>query len=314
MSPRSGLDNQAYYDDFAGWYERERHLPYHRMLDDLEVEVVRRYGTGKDVFAHLVHDSSPRATQPFVVFDCGSVPPNLIESELFGHERGAFTGAHGEHPGAFERAHGGTLFLDEIGELPIDLQPRLLRVLDNRRVRRVGGTKDRQIDVRIVAATNRDLAALISAKHFRQDLYFRLAAAIVQLPPLRDRLDDLPVLVSRLLLDLGRADVTIDEDTLRTLGAHTWPGNVRELKNALARALAFVDDAVLQPRHLRLIQPPSDHALLDGLPLGGYPLDGIERVAIKQTVLQAGGNKLRAARTLGIAPSTLYEKLKKYSL
>lgn len=281
---------------------------------DVTVALTGETGTGKDVFAHLIHDNSPRSSQPFVVFDCGSVPPNLIESELFGHDRGSFTGAHSDHPGAFERAQGGTLFLDEIGELPIDLQPRLLRVLDNGRVRRVGGTKDRQIDVRIVAATNRNLATLIAEKQFRQDLYFRLAAAIVQLPALRDRLEDLPLLVPRLLADLGRPDVVVDVAAFNVLSAHVWPGNVRELKNALARALAFVDGSLLEARHLRLIQPPSDHAQLDGLPLAGYTLDGIERVAIKQTVLQAGGNKVRAAKALGIAPSTLYEKLKKYSL
>src|SRR5215831_2935182 len=178
---------------------------------EVTVTLTGETGTGKDVFAHLIHDTSPRADQPFVVFDCGAVPPNLVESELFGHERGAFTGAHAEHPGAFERAGGGTLFLDEIGELPLELQPRLLRVLDNRSVRRVGGTKDRKIDVRIIAATNRDLGALVAAKQFRQDLYFRLAAAVVSLPPLRERLDDLPLLAPRLLQDLGRGDVVITE-------------------------------------------------------------------------------------------------------
>src|SRR4030095_8182533 len=156
-----------------------------------------------------VHDISPRAAGPFVVFDCGAVPANLVESELFGHERGAFTGAHSEHPGAFERARGGTLFLDEIGELPLELQPRLLRALDNRSVRRVGGTRDRRVDVRIIAATNRDLPALVASKHFRQDLYFRLAAAVVQVPPLRERLDDLALLVPRLLVDIGRGDVQV---------------------------------------------------------------------------------------------------------
>ena len=281
---------------------------------DVTVTLTGETGTGKDVFAHLVHDSSPRAGQPFVVFDCGAVSPNLVESELFGHERGAFTGAHAEHPGAFERAHGGTLFLDEIGELPIELQPRLLRVLDNRLVRRVGGTKDRQIDVRIVAATNRDLGTLIAAKQFRQDLYFRLAAAVVNLPPLRERIEDLPLLVPRLMADLGRGDLIIANATLETLGAHAWPGNVRELKNALACAIAFTEAGIMEPRHLRLTEPPTEHAHLDGLPLGGHTLESIERVAIRQTVSRVSGNKVHAARTLGIAPSTLYEKLKRYGL
>jgi two-component system NtrC family response regulator len=281
---------------------------------DVTVTLIGETGTGKDVFAHLVHDSSPRAGEPFVVFDCGAVPANLVESELFGHERGAFTGAHAEHPGAFERAEGGTLFLDEIGELPIELQPRLLRVLDNRLVRRVGGTRDRQANVRIVAATNRDLAALVAAKQFRQDLYFRLAAAIVNLPPLRERLDDLPLLVANLLVDLGRGNVLVTASTFDALRAQSWPGNVRELKNALACGLAFADSGVLETRHLRFVEPPAEFAVLDRLPLGGHKLHSIERAAIRQTLLQSGGNKVHAARALGIAPSTLYEKLKKYEL
>jgi DNA-binding NtrC family response regulator len=283
---------------------------------EVTVTLTGETGTGKDVFAHLLHDTSPRADEPFVVFDCGAVPPNLVESELFGHERGAFTGAHAEHPGAFERADGGTLFLDEIGELPLDLQPRLLRALDNRSVRRVGGTKDRKIDVRIIAATNRDLGALVAARQFRQDLYFRLAAAVVTLPPLRERIDDLALLAPRLLQDLGRGDVVITETAFSALRAHSWPGNVRELKNVLACALAFVEpgQGAVEPRHLRFIDPPSDEAVLDRLPLGGHALGHLERAAIRQTLIAARGNKVQAARTLGIAPSTLYEKLKKYGL
>ncbi len=281
---------------------------------DVTVTLTGETGTGKDVFAHMVHDMSLRASRPFVVFDCGAVPANLVESELFGHERGAFTGAHAEHPGAFERAQGGTLFLDEIGELPLDLQPRLLRALDNHAVRRVGGTTDRRIDVRIVAATNRDLGALVSGKQFRQDLYFRLAAAIVQLPPLRDRLDDLPLLVPRLLRDLGRDEIVIPEATIAALRAHTWPGNIRELKNVIATALALVGSGPPEPRHLRFVATPSEETALDRLPLGGHSLVALERAAIRQTLLTARGNKVHAAKALGIAPSTLYEKLKKYGL
>ena len=281
---------------------------------EVTVTLVGETGTGKDVLAHLTHELSPRARQPFVVFDCGAVSPNLIESELFGHERGAFTGAHAEHPGAFERAAGGTLFLDEIGELPLDLQPRLLRVLDNGLVRRVGGTRDRRVDVRIVAATNRDLGALVSGRQFRQDLYFRLAAAIVSLPPLRERLEDLPHLVARLLMDLDREDIVIVPSVFETLRAHPWPGNVRELKNVLACALAFVDGGVLEPRHLRLAEPPAEQTLLERMPLAGHALHALERAAIKQTLAQLSGNRVHAARALGIAPSTLYEKLRKYGL
>jgi DNA-binding NtrC family response regulator len=270
-------------------------------------------GTGKDVLAHAIHDVSERATGPFVVFDCGAVPPNLIESELFGHERGAFTGAHAEHAGAFERAMGGTLFLDEIGELPLDLQPRLLRALESRRVRRVGGTRDRQVDVRILAATNRDLAALVSAKAFRQDLYFRLAGAVVQIPPLRERLDDLAHLVPELLASLGRDDIAVPRGTLEHLRRHRWLGNVRELKNALACALAFVDAGVLEPRHVRLASAAPGPAQLEQLPLGGQTLASVEQVTIEQTLAMTGGNKTHAARLLGISPSTLHEKLRRYA-
>jgi DNA-binding NtrC family response regulator len=236
-----------------------------------------------------------------------------MESELFGHERGAFTGAYGAHVGALERANGGTLFLDELGELPLELQSRLLRVLDERVVRRVGGAQPIPLDVRIVAATNRDLQAMVAEKRFRQDLFFRIAAAVIRLPPLRERKEDLPQLVDHLLADLERPDVCLSEGALETLRAHDWPGNVREVKNALAYALTFVDGRVLDRKHLQLIEPAGDSEL-DHLPIGGRLLDAVERVAIKQTLLKAQGNKLRAARMLGIASSTLYKKMKQYGL
>ena len=270
-------------------------------------------GTGKDVLAHAVHEQSARASGPFVVFDCGSVAANLAESELFGHERGSFTGAIGTHVGAFERADGGTLFLDEIGELPIDLQPRLLRVLETRRVRRVGGSQERQLDVRVVSATNRQLRGDVSAGKFREDLFFRLAAAVVPVPPLRARTQDLTWLIRDLLRDLGRADVVVADAALSVLKDHEWPGNVRELKNALACALAFADAGVLEPRHLHL-SPVGDRDLegVDLPYLGGQSLQYLERIAIRQTLTQTQGNKALAAKTLGVSVSTLYEKLKKY--
>jgi len=277
---------------------------------DVTVTFIGETGTGKDVAAHAVHEASARAGAPFVVFDCGAVAPNLVESELFGHERGAFTGAHAEREGAFERARGGTLFLDEIGELPLDLQPRLLRALDSRSIRRVGGGRDRATDVRIIAATNRDLAALVEARQFRQDLYFRLAAAVVPLPPLRERLEDLPLLVPQLLADLGRGFVHVSEATYEQLAARRWPGNVRELKNVLAYALAFADAGVLEADMLRFAPETSAASSLERLPLGGHALTALEGVAIRQTLALTRGNKVQAARLLGIATSTLYEKLK----
>jgi DNA-binding NtrC family response regulator len=287
---------------------------------DVTVTLVGETGSGKDLVAHALHDESARSTGPMVVFDCGSVAANLAESELLGHERGAFTGAVSTHAGAFERAHGGTLFLDEIAELPLDLQPRLLRALESRRVRRVGGKVDRRVDVRVVAATHRDLRAEVAAGRFREDLYFRLAVAVVNVPPLRKRLDELPDLVASLLADLGRADLRASEATLTLLRSHTWPGNVRELKNTLACAVALLDPGIrsLEPVHIRLLvgsDPKGTTAApIDALPLAGHSLDNIERAAIRQTLRHTDGNKANAARTLGIAISTLYEKLKKFGI
>jgi DNA-binding NtrC family response regulator len=286
---------------------------------DVTTTLLGETGCGKDLLAHAIHYQSARAGGPFVVFDCGAVAANLAESELLGHERGAFTGAVTAHPGAFERANGGTLFLDEVGELPVDLQPRLLRALESRKVRRVGGRLDRTIDVRVIAATNRDLRTDVAARRFREDLFFRLAVAVIPVPPLRERLDDLLELVESLLVDLGRPDLRVSPATLVALRAHRWPGNVRELKNVLSCAVALIDPATmtLEPAQVRLEEssPLQDHvARLDRLPLGGQTLDRIERVAIRQTLAQADGNKVSAARTLGIAVSTLYEKLKKYGL
>jgi transcriptional regulator with PAS, ATPase and Fis domain len=284
---------------------------------DVTVTLSGETGVGKDILAHELHNQSARKDGPMVVFDCGSVAANLAESELLGHERGAFTGAVTAHAGAFERAHGGTLFLDEVAELPLDLQPRLLRALESRRVRRVGGRVDRRVDVRVLAATNRDLRADVAAGRFREDLYFRLAVAAVSVPPLRKRLDDLPQLTYGLLADLGRGELRVSDGALAMLRAHAWPGNIRELKNALACAIAFVDPGapMLEPKHLRLLAAIEQaDAGLDGLPLAGQALARIECAAIRQTLAQADGNKMFAARTLGIAVSTLYEKLKKYGL
>jgi DNA-binding NtrC family response regulator len=287
---------------------------------DVTVTLFGETGSGKDLIAHALHEQSGRAGGPMVVFDCGSVAANLAESELLGHERGAFTGAVVSHAGAFERAHGGTLFLDEIAELPLDLQPRLLRALESRRIRRVGGKVDRRVDVRVVAATHRDLRAEVAAGRFREDLYFRLAVAVVQVPPLRRRLEEMPDLVYSLLRDLGRPDLRASEATIATLRAHAWPGNIRELKNTLACAVALVDAQVktLEPHHVRLLAGASTrdpHATeVDALPLAGLSLDRIEQAAIRQTLRHVSGNKASAARSLGIAISTLYKKLKEFGI
>jgi DNA-binding NtrC family response regulator len=285
---------------------------------EVTVILVGETGVGKDVAARALHANSPRAGGPFVVFECGSVAANLAEMELLGHEQGAVTGAVTAHAGAFERADGGTLFLDEVAELPLDVQARLLHALESRCVRRVGGRGDRPVDVRIVAATNRNLRTEVAAGRFREDLLFRLAMAVVDIPPLCRRLEDLPEIVRGLLSDLGRDDLRLSDAALGALRAHPWPGNVRELKNALACAVAFVDGGVttLEERHFaRLGRAAGDDASwIDSLPLGGQALERIERAAIRQTLVLMQGNKVHAARSLGIALSTLYLKLKKYEL
>jgi DNA-binding NtrC family response regulator len=284
---------------------------------ELGITLIGETGTGKDVLARAIHEASPRAARPFVVFDCGAVAPSLIESELFGHEKGAFTGALAERQGAFERAHGGTLLLDEIGELSIELQPKLLRALEQRCVRRVGGSEDIAVDVRILAATNRDLEKAVRAGKFREDLFFRLSAAMLDVPPLRERKEDLPALATHFLSESGRA-LALAPETLAALESYDWPGNVRELRNAIAGALAMADGPTLLPEHLVFFrrQPPRATTPATALPAvaAGPSLEHAERAAIEQALQQSGGNKTRAARALGIASSTLYEKIKKYAL
>ncbi|GAB4207180.1 MAG: hypothetical protein OHK0013_24560 [Sandaracinaceae bacterium] len=197
-------------------------------------------GTGKDVLARAIHASSPRRSKPFVVVDCGAVVGTLIESELFGHEKGAFTGATAARQGAFEMAHGGTLFLDEIGELPLDLQPKLLRALEQRAFRRVGGNKEIRVDIRVIAASKRNLKMEVARGKFREDLYFRLAVVPIEVPPLRERREDIPLLSERLLADVARSEgkppLAVGKEALEALAGHDWPGNVRELRNVLERA------------------------------------------------------------------------------
>jgi DNA-binding NtrC family response regulator len=211
---------------------------------DTTVLITGETGAGKELVAEALHDHSPRnqSKGPFVVLDCGSIPPNLIESELFGHERGAFTGATNSYAGAFERAHGGTVFLDEIGELPLGMQPKLLRVLERKEVRRVGGSKTIEVDVRIVAATNRDLGVEVNRGRFREDLYYRLAVARVHVPPLRERKDDLPLLIEHILSTTpGGETASIAQETIDLMMKHDWPGNVRELRNVIERAVLLAE-------------------------------------------------------------------------
>jgi DNA-binding NtrC family response regulator len=292
---------------------------------DLTVTLIGETGTGKDVLAHAIHDVSPRRAGPFVVFDCAAVPPSLIESELFGHEKGAFTGAVAARAGVFERAHGGTLFIDEIGELPLELQPKLLRALEQRQVQRLGGASPQAVDVRIVAATNRDLAARVEAGAFRQDLFFRLSTAVLHVPPLRERLEDLPELIAHFLAQTGRT-LAVTPAALAQLRAHAWPGNVRELKNAIASGAALATGGALDVKDLVFLRPggtvtprlPTERAGSGKIPAPPGPpggsLQAQERLAIQRALKDHGGNRTHAARALGIAVSTLYTKLKKYGI
>jgi DNA-binding NtrC family response regulator len=294
---------------------------------DLTILLMGETGTGKELFARAIHERSRRSGGPLVVIDCSAVAPGLIESELFGHEKGAFTGADQARKGAFERAQGGTVFLDEIGELPLDLQPKLLRALEQRTVKPVGGSDEREVDVRIIAATHRNLEAEVTAGRFREDLFFRLSVVTVDLPPLRERREDLPLLAQNILSQRGA--FTLAADTLDLLQDYEWPGNVRELRNALDSAAAVCTGNVVRAADLMFFRrrtTSSDKFAVDGekngntqppqnpLPLAGQSLESLEKAAIAQTLEQCGGNKSAAARALGIAPSTLYEKLKKYGL
>lgn len=213
-------------------------------------------GVGKDVFARQIHLQSPRANKPYVAINCAAIPETLLESTLFGYERGAFTGANKTQEGKFEAANGGTLFLDEIGDLPIELQAKLLRVIQDRMVERLGSNKSLEVDVRIVAATNRDLASQVSSGKFREDLYYRLAVFPIAIPPLRERMDDV-VPLAELFLErygqtMGRVGLTLSEAAKSAMSSHTWPGNVRELENAVQRALLMADGTTVEPEHLEL--------------------------------------------------------------
>jgi transcriptional regulator with PAS, ATPase and Fis domain len=280
---------------------------------DLTVLIGGETGVGKDVLARAIHANSHRAKKPFVVFDCAAVAPTLIESELFGHQKGAFTGATDSREGAFARADGGTLFLDEIGELALDLQPKLLRALEQRTVRPVGGAREQPVDVRILAATHRKLDEAVKEGRMRQDLYFRLSVVSIDVPPLRQRREDLPLLVDKIMRAHGRV-VTLAPETEKVLESYDWPGNVRELRNVVESALAVCDGPVLEPRHLLFFKPRRRDPTIERLPLAGKTLESIEKAAIQQTLEQMNGNKTRAARALGISASTLYEKVKKYGL
>ena len=280
------------------------------------VLILGESGTGKELVARSIHFSGPRRARPFVPVDCSALAPTLIESELFGHVKGAFTGAQHSKQGLLEAAGDGTLFLDEIGDLPVDLQAKLLRALQEREIRPLGGTDRVAIRARVMAATNRDLDTLVRAGTFRQDLFFRLNVVQIKLPPLRERKSDIPVLVSAFLEKFSDAKApvrSISEDAMRRLMAYDWPGNVRELENAVERAVALGSGPILHvgdlPSNLQYAQTER-YAEQNEL----VPLEELERRAIFHALRETSGDKLAAARLLGIGKTTLYRKLKQYEV
>ena len=278
------------------------------------VLILGESGTGKELVARSVHFSGLRQQKPFVPVDCSGLVPTLIESELFGHTKGAFTGAQNARQGLLESAEGGTIFLDEIGELPVDLQSKLLRALQEREIRPVGATARVRINLRVIAATNRDLEAAIRTGSFRQDLYFRLNVVQIKLPPLRERRSDIPLLVASFLekfSDPQRPMRVLSEDAMRRLISYDWPGNVRELENAIERAVALGSGPILHVGDLPSnLQSSSEETLPEADVL--LPLEELERRAIMRALRETAGDKLAAARLLGIGKTTLYRKLKQY--
>lgn len=283
---------------------------------DSNVLIIGESGAGKELVANTIHLASPRLNEPFIAINCGALSPELVDSELFGHVKGAFTGAHRDHKGVFEQAEGGTLFLDEVTEMPIEHQVKLLRVLENSEYRPVGGAKVQLANVRIVAATNRDPIAAIEAGQFREDLYFRLAQFPICVPPLRERGDDILGLAQHFLAYRNVAEKqnkSLADDSAQMIAAYPWSGNVRELKHAIERAYILADQEIL-PSHLQLPQASEMGASGDDQVVipQGMRLDDLEKIAIYQALETTQGNKTDTAEQLGISVKTLYNKLSKY--
>ena len=287
-------------------------------------------GTGKELFARSLHALSPRAEGPFVAINCAAIPDTLLETELFGHEKGAFTGAAARKPGRFELAHRGTLFLDEIGDLPLGLQAKILRALEERRFERVGGTQSLHVDVRVVAATNRNLKQSVAARQFREDLYFRLSVFPIMIPPLRERADDIPILathfVEKFCRDMNKKALALSLASLDELKAYEWPGNVRELQNCIERAVILCEADGIQPRHLNLsfrtaVAAPPAVSPWDQVDLSGTLAEAVrrattevERRKIEAAIRDSGNNRQRAADILQVNYKTLVQKMKDYAI
>jgi DNA-binding NtrC family response regulator len=279
------------------------------------VLILGETGSGKGVLARWLHENSPRAEEAFVDLNCAGLSRELLETELFGHEKGAFTSATASKQGLFEVAHRGTIFLDEIGDVDLQIQPKLLKVLEDKRFRRVGDVRDRQVDVRLIAATHQDLIQLVREKEFRDDLYFRISTIPLSFPPLRERIEDIPILGQYLLdkisADLGRGEIQLDENCIKALQAYAWPGNVRELRNVIERAVLLSDQKSIALKDLHFDGHASVGAAFFDTHL---TLLQLEKLHIERVLQEERGRVEKAARRLGVPRSSLYQKIKKHHI
>jgi DNA-binding NtrC family response regulator len=283
-------------------------------LSHCPVLIAGETGSGKGVLAKWLHDHSPRADEPFIDLNCAGFGRDLLETELFGHEAGAFTGAVQRKMGLLEVAQRGTVFLDEIGDMDLQIQPKLLKILEEKRFRRLGDVQERQLDIRLIAASHEDLADLVRQKKFRSDLYFRVNTVVIRVPPLRERLEDIPILAryffDRIAVDLGRMHLTLSEETIGTMTAYSWPGNIRELKNVIERAVLLATGEVIRPKDLHL-------EFKGEVAASGDPqltFREIQRLHLQKALDAECGNVARAATRLGLTRSTLYNKMKTFGI
>ena len=318
---RDRLETRMRFDHMVGESEpMQRVYSLVEMVADSDVTVLLtgESGTGKELIARAIHHKSPRADGPFITMNCGALPDNLFESELFGYEKGAFTGAMTTKMGRFELADGGTLLLDEVGELSLKSQVDFLRVLETKEFRRLGGTKLLKVDTRIIAATNRNLEEAVKQGDFREDLYYRLNVVPIRLPPLRDRADDIPLLVDRLLAECSaqhhRESKDVSQEAMRLLRLYGWPGNIRQLRNLMERLVVTVKDATIQPEHLpEEIQAGKEDARTMVVTLG-TSLEQLEREVIQRTLTEITNHREKAAKLLGISLRSLQYKIKEYGI
>jgi DNA-binding NtrC family response regulator len=312
---RRGRDQMNPFLGNSPAIRRMSELSHRVVATDSSVLILGETGTGKGVLARWMHDNSGRSAEAFVDLNCGGFTRDLLETELFGHEKGAFTGAVQAKVGLLEIAHKGTVFLDEIGDMDAQVQPKLLKVLEDKQFRRLGDVRDRRVDIRLIAATHQDMAKLVRGKSFRSDLYFRISTIPLTTPPLRERTDDIPVLANyfleRLTLDLGCRDTELSPKALAALQSYPWPGNIRELRNVLERAILLSGNRVLTERDLNFDSTPEIDPQHTGF---ARTLADVERDYIEEVLLKEGGRVEAAAKKLGIPRSSLYQKIKEFGI